>query len=125
MRNRFRGVIVSIVVTVALAVVAIAATFWIAENLVAAQTRAYRAPRTPDGKPNVNGIWQALNTANWDLQDHAPRPSPIVAMGARGAIPAGLGVVEGGEIPYRPEAAMKKKENLENWLRRGPRGNSL
>ena len=78
------------------------------------------APRTPDGKPDLNGIWQTLNTANWDLQDHAPQPSPIAAMGARGAIPAGLGVVEGGEIPYRPEAASKKSENLKNWLARDP-----
>ena len=35
-------------------------------GLAAAQT--YRAPRTPDGKPDLNGIWQAMNTANWDLE---------------------------------------------------------
>jgi len=80
---------------------------------------AYRAPRTADGKPNLNGIWQALNTANWDLQTHAARPG-LVAMGAAGAVPAGVGVVEGNEIPYLPEAAAKKKENFENRLTADP-----
>src|SRR5262249_1021863 len=73
----------------------------------------YKAPRTVDGKANLNGIWQALNTANWDLQDHVARSGPVVALGAAGAVPAGLGVVEGDEIPYLPEAAAKKKENFE------------
>src|SRR5438309_4191420 len=84
-----------------------------------AQAPAYRAPRTADGKPNLNGIWQALNTANWDLQTHAARPGPV-ALGAVGAVPAGLGVVEGDEIPYLPEAAAKKKENFENRLSADP-----
>ena len=73
-----------------------------------AQAQAYKAPRTADGKANLNGIWQALNTANWDLQAHAARPGQVVALGAIGAVPAGLGVVEGDEIPYLPAAAPKK-----------------
>src|SRR5262245_57574577 len=77
----------------------------------ASQTEVYKAPRTADDKPNLNGIWQALNTANWDLQTHAARPGPI-ALGAAGAAPAGIGVVEGDTIPYLPEAAAKKKENF-------------
>jgi len=81
---------------------------------------AYKAPRTVDGKANLNGIWQALNTANWDLQDHAARSGPVVALGAAGAVPAGLGVVEGDEIPYLPAAAAKKKENFENRLTADP-----
>ena len=40
------------------------------------ETSAYTAPRTPDGKPDLNGIWQAINTANWDMQDHARPPGP-------------------------------------------------
>ena len=73
----------------------------------------YRAPRTTDGKPDLNGIWQALNTANWDLQDHAARPGRP-ELGAIGATPAGQGVVEGNEIPYQAWAAAKRKENFEN-----------
>jgi hypothetical protein len=80
----------------------------------AAQTPVYRASRTPDGKPNLNGIWQALNTANWDIQGHAAAAGPLPQLGAIGAIPPGLGVVEGDEIPYLPEAAAKKKENFAN-----------
>jgi hypothetical protein len=59
----------------------------------------YKAPRTPDGKPNLNGIWQVLNTANWDVEAHAARPGLVVALGAEAAEPGGLGVVEGGTIP--------------------------
>jgi hypothetical protein len=84
------------------------------------QVPAAREPRTPDGKPNLNGIWQALNTANWDLQPHQAQPSPVLALGAVGAVPPGLGVVEGGEIPYQPSAAAKKKENAANWLTADP-----
>jgi hypothetical protein len=85
-----------------------------------AQAQAYKAPRTADGKANLNGIWQALNTANWDLQEHAARPGQVLAMGAIGAVPAGLGVVEGDEIPYLPAAAAKKKENFESRLTADP-----
>src|SRR5882724_2064160 len=80
----------------------------------------YRAARAPGNKPDLNGIWQANNTANWDIQSHAARPSQVVALGAAGAMPAGLGVVEGDEIPYRPAAAARKKENFENRLTADP-----
>jgi hypothetical protein len=86
----------------------------------ASGAEAYRAPRAADGKADLNGIWQALNTANWDLQEHAARPGVVVALGAAGAVPAGLSVVEGGEIPYLPAAAAKKKENFENRLTADP-----
>src|ERR1700732_3950238 len=79
----------------------------------AAQVSGDRGPRTADGKPNLNGIWQALNTANWDIQTHGPAQGPA-ELGAIGAIPPGLGIVEGGEIPYLPAAAAKKKENFAN-----------
>jgi hypothetical protein len=61
-------------------------------------------PRLPDGKPNLNGIWQTLTTANFDIQDHV----------ARKGVPGGQGIVEGNEIPYQPWALGKKKENFEN-----------
>ena len=79
----------------------------------------YRASRTADGKPDLNGIWQPVNTANWDLQDHAARQGPV-ANGAAFSVPPGLGVVEGNEIPYRPEALAKKKRNAERWLTDDP-----
>jgi hypothetical protein len=86
----------------------------------ASGAEAYRAPHTADGRPNLNGIWQAVNTANWDIQEHAARPGQVIALGAVGAVPAGLGVVEGVEIPYLPAAAAKKKENFENRLTADP-----
>jgi hypothetical protein len=84
------------------------------------QAPAYRAARTADGKPDVNGIWQALNSANWDLQGHAAAIGPVPLLGAVFAKPPGLGVVEGDEIPYLPAAAAKKKENQANWVMRDP-----
>ncbi len=101
---------------------------------IESQTSEYRAPRTADGRPDLNGIWQALNTANYDLETHmarpamalregphGPLPSPeVLTLGAVGAVPGGLGVVEGGAIPYKAEALAKKKENQENWLTRDP-----
>jgi hypothetical protein len=80
----------------------------------------YRAPRTADGKPNLNGIWQALNEADWDLVAHGPRLSPVIAFGAIGAAPPGVGVVEGNAIPYLPAALAKKNQNAENWLTLDP-----
>ena len=60
-------------------------------------------PRMLEGKPDLNGIWQALNTAAWDIQDHTGQLD----------VPPGLGVVEGDEIPYQPWAAKKQQENAD------------
>jgi hypothetical protein len=84
-----------------------------------AQTPAQRAtgiPRMSDGKPNFTGLWQALGTAYWDIRDHSAQNGPFYQLGSTGAMPAGQGIVEGGEIPYKPEAAAKQKENLKNRL---------
>src|SRR5215471_10316026 len=91
-----------------------------AQGGAAAQAQTYRAPRTADGKPNLNGIWQALNEANWDLEAHAASQGPVLALGAQFSVPPGVGVVDGGAIPYKPEALAKKKENQEKWLERDP-----
>lgn len=79
-----------------------------------------RLPRTADGKPDLSGIWQAMNTANWDLQAHEAQPGLVVALGAVGAEPGGASVVEGGEIPYLPAAAAQRKKNYENRLTSDP-----
>src|SRR2546421_11128757 len=86
-----------------------AAAVWIiavqwAAMLSASSQEAYRAPRTTDGKPNLSGIWQALNTANWDLQTHPARPG-LVAAGARGAMPAGIAAGAGGGNAQPPAPA--------------------
>ena len=116
MRIRFTGSMMSIATGVILTAVVVSGAFWLTERTTSGQARAaaYRAPRTPDGKPNLNGIWEALNSAGYDLQDHAARPSPVVAMGALGAMPGGLGVVEGNEIPYNAAGLAKKKANEAN-----------
>ena len=66
------------------------------------------APLT--ARPNLNGVWQAVNTANWDLQDHDQRQGPLFELGAAFSVPPGEGVVVGNEIPYQPAALAKKKE---------------
>src|SRR6187551_2887096 len=111
MQNRFltRMTVAGIVTCVAAAV-----------TLVTAQTPGYRAPRAPDGKPNLNGIWQAINTANYDIEAHSAAPSPVLDLGAAGAVPAGLGVVDGGTLPYTPEALKKRNENRANRLKLDP-----
>jgi hypothetical protein len=98
------------------------------------QAAAYRAPRLPDGHPDLNGIWQALNTANYDIQTHVARPAmalragpygpvpaaSVLAMGAVGAVPPGMGIVENDEIPYKPEALAQKKKNQDSWATSDP-----
>jgi hypothetical protein len=102
------------------AAAALIAAMQLAGISIAGAAEAYKAPRTADGKPNLNGLWQTMNTANWDLQEHAARSGPVVALGAAGAQPAGLSVVEGGDIPYLPAAAAKKKENFDKRLTADP-----
>ena len=80
----------------------------------------YVVPKTPDGDPDFNGIWQALGTAHWDLEDHAARQGPALVLGALGAIPAGRSVVAGGTIPYQDWALAKRNENLANWVKLDP-----
>jgi hypothetical protein len=84
------------------------------------QTPATKASRTPASRPDLNGIWEAVDTANWDLLDHAAQAGPFWQAGSIGAEPGGLGVVAGNEIPYLPEAAAKKKENFANRAKLDP-----
>jgi hypothetical protein len=101
----------------------------------AGKAAAYRAPRGPDGKhPDLNGVWQVMNTANYNIEPHASsaalqmRPGPVVpvpakdvlALGAVGSVPAGLGVVEGGAIPYTPAALKQRDANKADWVHKDP-----
>jgi hypothetical protein len=115
MRNRYTGM------TLAGTAAGVAAAILLSTTPILGQApRPYRAPRTADGKPNLNGTWQALNTANWDIEDHVARQGPVISLGASFSVPPGVGVVEGGGLPYRPEALAQKKENAANWLTRDP-----
>ena len=133
MRSWFNG---SIVAT-ALAAAAVSAVIPLSVTRSAGQ--AARPARTATGQPNFNGVWQALNEANWDLQAHEARAgmvtqkgvydyeyarvpaAPVLALGAAAGVPGSLGVVQGdGQIPYKPEAAAIRKENGENWIDRDP-----
>ena len=104
--------------TVLAAMTAVVFTFGVAPAL--AQDTDYRAPRTASGQPDLNGIWQAVGAHNWDIEPHAARMGPVVELAALGSIPAGLGIVAGGEIPYTAEARRIRDENREHWLERDP-----
>lgn len=100
--------------------------------LIAADS--YEPARLTNGKPDFNGVWQVLNRANDNLEPHSAQaamafregpvvPVPaqeVVALGAVGAVPAGLGVVEGGAIPYKRRALAQRNENRANWLSSDP-----
>lgn len=86
----------------------------------ASWAQEYEAALTPDGNPNLNGIWQALGTAHWNIEGHSAESGPVVEMGALGAIPGGLTIVEGGKIPYRDEALAKRDANRQDWLALDP-----
>ena len=72
--------------------------------------------RAPDGRPKLDGVWQALVPANWDIRPHAAQAGPLAALGARGAVPPGTGIVEGGEIPYQPWAIEQQRANQTDQL---------
>jgi len=73
-------------------------------------------PERIAGKPNLNGIWQAANTAHWNLEAHSAKAlEEFWQLGSLAAIPAGQSVVVGEEIPYLPEALAKRDENRAGW----------
>ena len=107
MSNQLKGITLS-------ATVATIAVFMLLNiTWPSAQGENYRAPRLPGtDHPDLSGIWQALGTAHWDVEDHIAQPQAILEMGAIGAVPAGHGVVDGA-IPYQAWAAAKKRENFQ------------
>jgi hypothetical protein len=81
-----------------------ALVLFVAEAPAAGQASATSIPRTADGKPDFSGIWQTMNSAAWNVEDHSASPG----------VPAGQGVVSGGTIPYLPAALAKRNENFKN-----------
>jgi len=123
----------------ALAAATVGVVITVAVTGTEGQIQAPRPAETPDGRPNFNGVWQANNEANWDLEAHEARAgmvmqqgvypydfamvpaAPVLALGAAGGVPASLGVVQGdGAIPYTPAALLIKQENADNWIDRDP-----
>jgi hypothetical protein len=93
----------SAVLALSVAVAALAG-FGIGSARAHADAALVPMPRAVDGKPDLTGLWQALSTAEWNIQDHP----------ASAGVPAGQGVVDGGEIPYQEWALKQKQENEKN-----------
>ncbi len=98
-----------------------AAALFLALSLVmgGAEAQTTEVPRAWDGHPDLNGVWQAINSAHWDLEDHPARPGHP-DLGAIGAMPPGQGVVVGSEIPYQSAARAQQQQNLENRMTEDP-----
>jgi hypothetical protein len=72
------------------------------------------------GHPNINGIYQAMTTANWNLEDHPAQATAFWQLGAIGSIPAGQSIVEGGTIPYKADALKQRDQNRKEWPKSDP-----
>jgi hypothetical protein len=70
------------------------------------------ASKTAAGKPDLSGIWQTLNEANWDVEPHVAAQGALDTLGAIGAVAPGMGVVDGGKIPYLPAALSQRDSNF-------------
>jgi hypothetical protein len=106
---------------IALAAIVAAAVLGSAPS-IAQQSGAAARPARIAGHPNINGIWQAMNSANWNLEAHsATKLDEFWALGSLAAIPAGQSVIDGdGKIPYKPEALAKRDENRKGWPKSDP-----
>jgi hypothetical protein len=101
----------------------------LALGLLGACQPAAQAPSAPaapllpriGGKPDLNGIWQSIGTAYWNIEDHSAAALPdFWQLGALAAIPAGQSIVEGGSIPYLPAALAKRDDNRAGWPKSDP-----
>ena len=84
---------------------------------VSGQTEGDALPRLADGRPDLNGIWQTLSTANWDLEAHGAEAAPEPSLAVVAAVSPGPGVVDGGTIPYLPDALATRQQNrADRWI---------
>ena len=81
-----------------------------------------QVPKAADGHPDLSGVWQALNTAHWNLEPHTSAYPVVIELGAQFAVPPGLGVVDGGTIPYLPAARAERDKHFANRLADDPEG---
>jgi hypothetical protein len=79
-------------------------------------------PRAANGRPDLSGVWQTLNTAHWNIEPHVSGYPVLQELGAQFAVPPGHGVVDGGEIPYLPQARAERDRRFENRLIDDPEG---
>ncbi len=114
---------------IALAAIAAAAMTLCAATSYAQQKAAAPAksarPARIAGQPNINGVWQAMNSANWNLEAHSAEAlKGFWQLGSLAAIPAGQSVIDGdGKIPYKPEALAKRDANRAGWPKSDPETN--
>jgi len=135
MRNRFTGAMVAMALAAAIALTATTAAQQGRQGAAAfapaaqagggAPAQGGAAVQQPDriaGRPNLNGIWQAINTANWNLEDHSASATAFWQLGAISAIPAGQTVIvdNNGTIPYTPAGLKKRAENQAGWPKSDP-----
>ena len=125
MRNRVTGAVLATALAAGIGLAVMPTTAQ--QPAAGAQAGQAQRPARIAGRPNLNGIWQALNTANWNLEDHsaAPDPSPTAEfwqLGALFAVPAGQSVIvdNKGVIPYTPAGLKKRAENLAGWPKSDP-----
>lgn len=92
----------------------------------AAQAQKLDHPARISGHPDFNGIWQVLNSANWNLEGHSVEPfskdnTKFWQLGAMAVIPAGQSVLKGGgTIPYLPDALKQRDDNRAHWPESDP-----
>ena len=120
MRTRFRGAIAA--ATALGAAIAFSPISGQTPATPARTGQSAAAPRAARiaGHPNLNGIYQAIGSQFWNLEDHPAQATKFWQLGAIGAIPAGTSVVEGGSIPYKPAALKQRDENRAGWPKSDP-----
>ncbi len=105
-QNRSRATLPFLLVALAIASACAPAVVQVQRGAATAPTATTGGafPRTPDGRPDLQGIWQARSRASYGLHDHA----------ARAGMPAALSAVVEGDIPYQAWAAARQRENFDS-----------